>query len=559
MELIHADNLSFKYESQVESVFERVSFRVDSRSRIGLIGNNGCGKTTLFDLIRTTLRPTAGTLVTRPDTALGYLPQEVAYDDETTAFDLLWEARPDLRDLRRRLDDADPESLPYASLVAQYYERGGGLFEAQISRMVAGFRLDEATLAMPLHQLSGGEKTKTALARLLLTEPDCLLLDEPTNHLEIAALEWLEDYLTGVTLPFVVISHDRRFLDNCTAEIWELANGSLTVHAGNYSDFRKRKEAAFRRQQESFEQTRKTVKRLRDAATVRRQNAQKAEGFKHERAISNRGSVQKRDAGSGRAGPSSTSQMRSAKSVEKRIERLIESEEAKKPFLEKERKIDLGERSFGNRIVLTVSDLSKAFDGSVVFDSLNLTVANGARLGIIGGNGSGKTTLLRILAGAIDASSGEFHWAPQAKLGYYSQEHETLDPSRTILDEVLDGRVGEQALARTILGRLHIRRDKVFQSIGSLSLGERSKTALAKILFSDANVFVFDEPTNHMELQAREAFEDALDRFTGTLLLVSHDRYLLQRVVTEILDLDTGEHFPGGYDEYIASRTAPPT
>jgi len=278
------------------------------------------------------------------------------------------------------------------------------------------------------------------------------------------------------------------------------------------------------------------------------------EKFKHKRSVSKKGGIQKRDEGSGRGGARPTDRMRAAKSIEKRIEQMLEKDRIEKPRKIRERKISLSQSDVEGRFVLHIEHLSKSFGDHRVLDDVTLNVGNGVKLGIIGRNGSGKSTLLKVLVGELAASEGSFIWSPQVSIGYYSQEHETLDPNKSILDEVLQGRQQEQTRARTILGRLNIRRNKVLQTIGTLSIGEKSKAALAKILFSDVNVLVMDEPTNHVELSARESLEDALDEYDGTVIIASHDRYLLDRIATAIYDMETGRYFPGGYVEYVGEK-----
>ncbi|HOZ08080.1 MAG TPA: ABC-F family ATP-binding cassette domain-containing protein, partial [candidate division Zixibacteria bacterium] len=508
MELLRAEHLSFRYETQSELLLADVSFSLDHAARVGLIGNNGSGKTTLLALIRSELSPVSGSLTVRPDTRTGSLPQEVAFAEDASVEDYLWSARPDLDHLRRRLAAADQSSVDYADLVNLFYQAGGAVTEAAIAHLCAGFRLHPSLLRRPLAVLSGGEKTKVALARLLLLGPDLLLLDEPTNHLEIAALEWLETYLAGLSIPCIVISHDRRFLDVCANEIWELDRGRLTVYSGNYSFYRAAREADRRRRERICEEAQQKAKRLREAAARRRAESERTEHFKFKRSVSKRGSIQKRDAGSGRSGADSSKTMRAALALEKRLAALREQAEAQRPFLEKERRITLACPPLDAPLPLTVANLAHAFGGRSVLSGLSFSLRGGAHLGLIGPNGSGKSTLLKILAGRLEPTSGAFHWTPRARLGYYSQEHDILDPAARILDEVLQGRLAEQTRARTILAGLGLRGDRVLQTIATLSLGERSKAALAKVLFSDANVLLLDEPTNHLELAAREALED---------------------------------------------------
>jgi ATPase subunit of ABC transporter with duplicated ATPase domains len=244
--------------------------------------------------------------------------------------------------------------------------------------------------------------------------------------------------------------------------------------------------------------------------------------------------------------------MRAAKAVERRMQRMLDKEKADKPFVEKDRKVSFSAQPLSGKFILRVENLGMRFDSRYVFRNVTFAVRNGVKIGIIGRNGSGKSTLLKIITANLSGHDGSYVWSPQVKIGYYSQEHETLDMTRTILEEVLQGNYQDQTRARTILGRLNIRRDKVQQAVGTLSLGERSKTALAKILFSDANVLVLDEPTNHVELSAREAFEEALEEYVGVVLIASHDRYLLDRIADEIFDVENNRYFSGTYGQYLS-------
>ncbi len=551
MEYIRGHSLTFRYASQPETLLENISFSLSDGDRVGLIGDNGCGKTTLLDLIRGVSRLSSGELTVHKNATIGFLPQEVHFDEGTSVEEYLWRAREDLYDLKDRMVALKVSDPRHADLVADFYAKGGDVFDVAMKKALAGFDVTEDKLRLPVAALSGGEKTKIALARILLVQPDVMLLDEPTNHLEIASLVWLEDFLRGLTKPYIIVSHDRRFLDTCVDQIWEMHDKRLTVYSGSYSEYRDEKVRRRQKQQAQYEQQQEKIDRLREAARQRRDDATRMEKFKHKRAVSKKGAIQKRDEGSGRGGARPTDRMRGAKAIEKRIEQMLEKDRIEKPRKIRERKISLSQSDVEGRFVLYIEQLSKSFGDYQVLDNVMLSVGNGVKLGIIGRNGSGKSTLLKIIVGEIAASSGSYRWSPQVSIGYYSQEHETLDPGSTILDEVLQGRQQEQTRARTILGRLNIRRDKVLQTIRTLSIGEKSKTALAKILFSDVNVLVLDEPTNHVELSAREALEDALDDYDGTVIIASHDRYLLDRVATAIYDIETNRYFPGEYSEYV--------
>lgn len=544
MEYIRANKISFCYKSQTEDVLTDISFSVNDKSRIGLIGNNGCGKTTVLRLISGEREPHSGNISISKDVKTGYVPQEITLDDSRTMSEYLWQSRPKFHQINNSLKQADQSSPEYANLISEYYELGIDHFEIEIEKIMAGFNLDSSLLSLELSKLSGGEKTKVALASLLLCGAELMLLDEPTNHLEIKSLSWLEEYLQNCGIPFIAVSHDRRFLDNCVNEIWELYDKDLTVFSGNYSFYKEYKEKERKRLQSEYESQKKKIRQLKEAAQLSRQAS-----ASHQAQTGKEGNAPVYES----IGNEAKKAMMPAKRLEKRIRMMIEKEEAQKPFVEKERRISLHGDELKNPVVLTAEKLAKRFGDHPVFDDLNMNVKNGVKMGIIGPNGCGKTTLLRILNGLEKASSGSYRWAPRVKIGYYSQEHENLDSSKTILEEVLQGRYAEQTMARIILGRLNIRRDMVHQKIGKLSVGERSKVALAKILFSDFNILIFDEPTNHVELSAREAFEEALENYNGTVLLVSHDRYLLERITTEIFDMERNRLYQGSYGEYLES------
>lgn len=548
---VRANGIRYKYPDQPENLLQDLSFSLDRKSRIGLVGDNGAGKSTLFSILRGEFKPLSGNLEFQDARVTGYLPQEVAFFGaarKLKAETWIWSADERLARLKRdmaRVEGRDAEK--YCDLVAGFHDAGGYAFEAAMFRIMDELGLEERVLALDSADLSGGEKTKLALCRLLLGKPDFLLLDEPTNHLEIESLEWLEGYLSSCTIPYIVISHDRKFLDRAAETIWELKHGKIRAFKGNWSIYRETLRIERERHLHQYENQRKKISSLKKAAADRRSWA---------------GTHQAQTGKDGYAPVfemlrnTARRAMQRTKAVEKRLAREIEKEESKKPFIEKERRIKLRSRLQANRIVLRVEELGIGFGEKKVLDKCSFSVSTGARLGVIGRNGSGKSTLLKILTGRLDPSEGGFTWAPGTDTGYYAQEHENLDPEQTILETVLQGRAGEETEARIILGCLNLRGDMVFRRIGRLSPGERSKTALARIIFSEPDVLLLDEPTNHFELTAREAFEEALSGFEGALVLVTHDRYMLETVATEILDLDSGVHYPGRYEEYRESGGA---
>ncbi len=533
MRYIDAQHIRFAYEGQSESVFEDISFTLHHNHRIGLIGNNGSGKTTLFKLILGKIEPQKGSVVLRRNLVVGYLPQELVLPETMRLTDYLWSANPGLADLRQQMatiaDFAHPEHL---DLLADFEALGGYGFEAKLKKTLAGFELDIEKLDQPLIDCSGGEKTKVALCKLLLQAPDLLLLDEPTNHLDIDALFWLEEYLEcSIKLPFIVISHDRTFLDRCVDRIWELGRDGLRDYSGGYSSFKREKEEEFRRQMAAYENQQKKLRQLRKTAQARKNWA-----LTHQQQTGSEGRAPVYEDVANVARKA----MKRSKNIEKRIELMIEREEAKRPLIEKKRKIYVESPELKNEYVLRVSNLAKCYGPHEILSDLCFFLRNGARLAVVGRNGSGKTTLLRILAGRDSPDRGTIQWAPQARIAYYAQEFENLDQSKTIIDEILEGDLTDQTEARTVLGCLNIQKDRVYEKIANLSIGERSKVALTKIILSDSNVLLLDEPTNHLEIQSKEAIEEAFSRFQGSMLLVSHDRYFISKLTTETLDLGSG-------------------
>ena len=527
MSYIKVNNINFCYETQSENILEDVSFEIINSSQVGLIGKNGCGKTTILKLLKKEILPISGNVYFKKDLVFGFLPQEINLSENISVSDFLWKVNPTLFELKQKMENLWNFSEQEVVKIYSDFEKNRGYkFENRFKKTLSQFELDAEMLNRSLSSLSGGEKTKIAFCRIMLNSPDILLLDEPTNHLDIKTLNWLESYLQKISIPFLIISHDRRFLDNCVNEIWELENKTIQTFSGNYSFYKYEKENEFNRKMHQFEVQQKKIKQLRNTLTQRRswalnhQAQTGKEGFApvYETIINPARSAMKR-----------------AKNIETRIRKEIEKEESNKPFIAKKRKIQIHDSDLKSRFILKVEKLGKSFGSKNIFQDLSFAVQNHSRLSINGVNGSGKTTLIKILVGEIKDFSGLFSWNPQTKIGYYSQEFETLDEKKSIIEEVVHGNNEIQSEARTILGCLNIRNDKVHQKIKSLSIGERSKTALAKILVSDANVLLLDEPTNHLEISAREALEDALIKFNGAIIFVSHDRYLQEKLATEFL------------------------
>jgi ATP-binding cassette subfamily F protein 3 len=542
MSLVTGKSISFTYPSSSQQILSKIDFTINPESKIGLIGQNGCGKTTLFKILSGEISDFSGRITFHKKVLIAKLDQELKAQVATTAYSFLWSFAPDLQSLRCKIDslenslDVSKYGARLAELYGAYQEKNGFHKEALLNKTAAEFGFTKNDLLRNFESFSGGEKTRLALARILLNEPDLLLFDEPTNHLDIDSLEWLEDYLQKSKIPFVVISHDRRFLDKAVNEIWEIKNRSIRVYSGNYSFFKDSNEKELTRNILLNEQKKKEISRLRSAADRQRTEANKMENFTRKRDIGKNGKVCKADDGSGKAALRTQNKQRAANAIEKRLSRKIEAAEQGKVFIEKERKIQFSPNSNRKRFAVKLENLSKAYGDKVLFSDLNLAIETGQKIAICGPNGSGKTTLLKILHGELLADSGAFSWAKATRIGYYSQEFETLNHDQTALDEVLQGNYQEQTRARTIMGCLKLEKDMALQKISTLSIGEKSKTALAKILFAEPEVLLLDEPTNHLEISARESLEEALQSFDGTVIFISHDRYFVEKIAeTQII------------------------
>ena len=406
---------------------------------------------------------------------------------------------------------------------AEHPDRGYA-FEHKTASVLFGLGFGEDDLEKPFRNLSSGQRTRAELAKLLLREPDLLLWDEPGNHLDIAAQEWLEEYIAHYERAALIVSHDRTFLDRAVSRIFELRRGKLTEYVGGYSAYAAQRALWERQAWDETKRKRKEEKRLRRAVAERMRVARKVvrrpptyDPYHKPFYKAKAAKVQKR-----------------AKGIERRAQKIQTTIE--KPFVEKKVRIAFPEVRRSSDTVLAVRNLSKSFGPHWLFHDLNFDLTRGERMAIIGPNGSGKTTLLRILLGKVRADTGHVHLGHHVRIGYYTQEHEDLDLDRTILQEVLSIGNADETWARTVLGALMLRKEKVYDRIRNLSLGERGRVVLTKLLVSGANLLVLDEPMNHLDIDARKAVEQALEEYPGTILFVSHDRPFIERIADEIVE-----------------------
>ena len=549
MPLLEGNKVSFQYDKQSSNLLNEVSFFINKKAKVGLIGKNGSGKSTLFKLILGQLKEHKGVISKVTPIKIAYLLQELEIDESFTVEDYLFLSNPSLFKVKRNLSTLDINDKNYLYLLSDYEEFGGYKLEAQIRKLIEQFQLNDSFLKRILQNLSGGEKTKISLIQILLTRPDLILFDEPTNHLDLITLQWLESYLKNLIIPFIIISHDRTFLDNCTTEIWELKSSQLRSFSGNYSFYRETIRKEYERMKLNYDQQQKKIKQLTQAAKKRRIAANRMENFKPTRSIKKNGGICKRDDGSGSWKANPTKQMKAAKALEKRIELMIQKEKAKRPFLAKKNPIIFSSKNSRSRIVAQITSLSKSYSQKL-FENLSISVENGQKLGLVGKNGTGKTTLLKILVGLEKADSGFISIPPSITLSYYAQDYKNLNLRNCILNEVIGTNKEKETFTRILLGCLEIKNDKVFQKIGTLSIGERRKISLLKTILSGANLLILDEPTNHLDIDLKETIEDALKEYNGSVLFASHDRKFIEEIADNLFDLES-KFYLDTFSDYV--------
>jgi len=532
MSLIIGTSVSRSFDAG--SVIHNASFSVSAGERIALVGANGEGKTTLLRLLAGLDEPTSGTIQRAGAVRTGYLPQDAPAPADETLWDSMLDVFADVRrmeaelaKLAGRLADDDAEGLRrYGTLQGRFEAADGYGYENRIQTVLTGLGFEKAQWAMPLAHLSGGQRTRGLLARLLLEEPNVLLLDEPTNHLDIEAVEWLERYLAGYRHALVVVSHDRYFLDRTTDRTWEISFSHLESYRGNYTAYLKKRQERFRERMRTWQSQQEYIARTEEF--IRRnlsgQRTKEAQGRRT------------------------------------RLERFRATEAVAKPQQTPQVNIRILPRQRSGEVVLRARQLAIGYPpAEPMLDVGDLEVRRGGRIAIVGPNGVGKTTLLRTLLGDLPALRGTVRPGTNVTTGYLPQNHDTLRGEATVLEsllEAVDGLRTEQA--RTLLGSFLFRREEVFKRIDELSGGQRSRVVLAQLAARGPNVLVLDEPTNHLDLPSREAVQDMLGALDGTVIFVSHDRYLVKALATEIWALESGtvHRVLGGWEAYVQWRTA---
>ncbi len=520
-----------------ETLFHDVNFRLEENGRAGLVGVNGCGKTTLMHVINGRQEAETGGISKAAGIKLGCMEQYVIRDDNITLYDEVLEifrplidAENELADIAVAIDTGDhsEQTLSRQMQLQERFEREGGLtYKSMTCSALAGLGFSEDDFNKPISVMSGGQKSKAQLAKLLLSGSNILLLDEPTNHLDITACEWLENFLTEYKGAYIVISHDRYFLDKVTDTTFEMENRTLREYKGNYTRYLELKAEAREAQQRVYDRTVKEINRIEGIV-----EQQKRWGQEHN--------------------------FITAASKQKQADRLKETLE-KPEDLPEAIKFTFRAKEGGANDVFIAKGLSKSFDGTAVFTNAELDIKKNTTTFILGENGCGKTTLLKILTGEYQADSGEYKFGNNIQFGYYDQAQTDLDPSKTVIDEVWDRYPGmTQTQVRSALAQFLFKGDDVFKNVGKLSGGEKARVSLLKLMLSKANMLLLDEPTNHLDIHSREALENALASYGGTLLIVSHDRYLINKLADRIVWLGkTGTvNIDGNYDRYIELKEA---
>ena len=532
-----------KKEYGTDVILKNISFTINEGDKVALIGANGVGKSTMFKILTRQIEPDGGEYYVDRNASLGYLAQNLDLDSDHNIYDETITVFQNLLDMEAKLQDLESEMTTewtddnkdwhediqnkYATLQDLYVVRGGQTFRAQINRVLTGLGIPESDWEKPIHVLSGGEKTRVALAKLLLSEPSIILMDEPTNHLDLAATEWLEDFLKGYKGTLLVISHDRYFLDAVTDHTYLMVHGEVLTYKAPYSGYLELHKKAYEVRLKAWSTQQDEIKR--QEAII-----EKYKQFNREKSI------------------------RAAESRQRKLDKIDRIEAPKKQSRAAGIQFKAGYES-GNDVLNTVG-LTKSFDDRTLFSDISFMIKKGDKIALIGDNGRGKTTLFNIIRQRIQPDQGYTVLGRNVSLGYYDQEQADLDPNKTVMDEVWDDfpELTTTEL-RTALGSFLFRGDDVFKEVGLLSGGEKCRINLLKLMLREDNFLLLDEPTNHLDIPSREALEDSLMDYDGTLFVISHDRYFLNKVIERIYELkaDSMKEYLGNYSYYAEKRELP--
>ena len=534
--ILNCSKISKSFGTDV--ILNGASFVVEEKEKAAIVGVNGAGKTTLLRIITGEEPADSGEIYLSAGKTVGYLAQYQDLDSGNTVYEELMRAKQDLVDMEARLgelyaliDDSAGDTqaaylAEYDQLLHDFQLRDGYAYKSEITGVLKGLGFTEEEAHTPCNRLSGGEKTRVSLGKILLTKPDLILLDEPTNHLDIGSVAWLENFLASYDGSVILVSHDRYFLDHVVTKVIDIDHARVNVYTGNYTQYAEKKKAQreaelkhWLEQQDYIAHQEKVIEKLRS--------------YNREKSI---------------------------RRAESRVRQLAKLERLEKPETETERlRIHIKESDRSGNDVLQVRGLSKSFGDKVLFDGVDLDVRRGEHVGIIGENGTGKTTFLKVINHAVLADSGEFRLGANVEVAYYDQEQQLLHDDLTLFDEIREAYPDmTDTEIRNVLATFLFVGDDVFKLVGDLSGGERGRLSLAKLLISPCNLLILDEPTNHLDIVSKEVLESALKEYGGTILFVSHDRYFINVIAGRILDLHDGrfDDYPGNYDYYLEKKAA---
>jgi len=532
MIILQANKIERSFAGEV--LFDNINLQVDERDRIALVGKNGAGKSTLLKILVGEEEPTSGEINKKKDISLSYLAQDSRFESENTIYDEMLHVFDDLRRTEKQLrqmelemgeksgEDLNKLMSDYDRLSENFRQAGGFTYEADIRAILNGFKFDESMWQMKIAELSGGQNTRLALAKMLLEKPNLLVLDEPTNHLDIETIAWLENYLVNYSGALIIVSHDRYFLDKVATITLDLTKHSLDRYVGNYSRFVELKEQKLATEAKNYEKQQKEIAALEDFV--------------------NRNLVR----------ASTTKRAQSRRKQLEKMERLDKPEAGKKSA----NMTFQSEKTSGN-VVLTVENAAIGYDGEILSDPINLDLRKMNAVAIVGPNGIGKSTFIKSIVDQIPFIKGEKRFGANVEVGYYDQTQSKLTPSNTVLDELWnDFKLTPEVEIRNRLGAFLFSGDDVKKSVGMLSGGEKARLLLAKLSMENNNFLILDEPTNHLDIDSKEVLENALIDFDGTLLFVSHDRYFINRVATHVLELSENGStlYLGDYDYYVEKK-----
>lgn len=532
--ILSCNNISKSFGTDI--IIKSCSFNIEDHEKAAIVGINGAGKSTLLKIITGEEPADTGIVTLAKDKTLGYLAQQQDLQSDRSIYDELLSVKQyildmesELRRIEAAMNSASGDELEalmnrYTNLNHEFEMNNGYAYKSEITGVLKGLGFTEEDFSLHVNTLSGGQKTRVSLGKLLLSKPDIIMLDEPTNHLDMKSISWLENYLLNYNGAVLIVAHDRYFLDKIVSKVIEIDNGDCTVFSGNYTDYASKKAILRNMKLKEYLNQQRDIKHQEEVIAKLKQ-------FNREKSI---------------------------KRAESREKMLDKMEVVDKPVeLNAKMNIQLEPSVVSGNDVLTVTDLTKSFDGNTLFNNINFDIKRGERVALIGNNGTGKTTILKLINGIIQPDSGSIYLGAKVAIGYYDQEHHVLDPDKTLFQEIQDAYPDlNNTQIRNTLAAFLFTDDDVFKYIRDLSGGERGRVSLAKLMLSNANLLILDEPTNHLDIVSKEILENALNSYTGTVLYVSHDRYFINATATRIIELTNQNivNYIGNYDYYLEKR-----